>query len=66
MTMTAEEALAEVGKVTNCCSNWTRSSTVLSATLHQRLSRLQREISDVMARKEWLFDQMQRMQKAGS
>jgi hypothetical protein len=27
---------------------------------------LQREISDVMARKELLFDQIQRMEKAGS
>jgi hypothetical protein len=65
--MTAEEALAEVGKVNELL-------TMLDEKLQQAMSdpgseaipQLQQEISEAMARKEWLFDQIQRMEKAGA
>jgi hypothetical protein len=65
--MTAEEALAEVGKVSERLRE-------LDAMLHRAIRNpasravplLQQEIADAMARKEWLFDQIQRMEKAAS
>jgi hypothetical protein len=67
MTMTAEEALAEVGKVTELLKQLDKKlHHAISDPTSKAVPLLQREISDVMARKEWLFDHIQRMQKAGS
>jgi hypothetical protein len=63
--MTTEEALAEVGKVNERLS-------ALDHQLHHAIRHpasgmiplLEREISDAMARKEWLLEQIQRMQRA--
>jgi predicted translin family RNA/ssDNA-binding protein len=65
--MTAEEALAEFGKVTE-------QLRMLEEKLRQAITgpastaipQLQQEIAEAMARKEWLFDQIQRVERAGS
>jgi hypothetical protein len=67
MTMTAEEALAEVAKVNERLREL--DGMLRHALRDHPASRaaplLQQEIADAMARKEWLFDQIQRMEKAG-
>jgi hypothetical protein len=67
MTMTAEEALAEVGKVNELLKQLDKKlHHAISDPTSKAVPLLHREISDVMARKERLFDQIQRMEKAGS
>jgi hypothetical protein len=64
--MTAEEALAEVGTVNE-------RLTMLNEKLQQAMSdpgseaipQLQQEISEALARKRWLLEQIEPMQKAG-
>jgi hypothetical protein len=61
--VTAEEALAELGKVNELLRE-------LDATLRlvpsSAVPQLQQEIAEAMARKGWLFEQIPRMEKAGA
>jgi predicted translin family RNA/ssDNA-binding protein len=67
MTMTAEEALAEVGKVTEQIRELEQKlRQATSGTASEAIPQLQQEIAEATARKEWLLDQIQRMRKAGS
>jgi hypothetical protein len=65
--MTADEALAEISKVIELLKQLDKKlRSAIRDPTSKALPLLQREISDAMARKEWLFDQIQRMEKAGS
>jgi hypothetical protein len=65
--VTAEEALAEVGKVNERLREL--DGMLRHALRDHPASRaaplLQQEIADAMARKDWLLDQIQSMEKAG-
>jgi hypothetical protein len=64
--MTAEEALDEVGKVSERLQELDRK--LLRATSDpgsEAVAQLRQEIAEAMARKEWLLGQIQHMQKAG-
>jgi hypothetical protein len=67
LTMTPAEALTELGKVNERLRELDRM--LRRALRDHPASRaaplLQQEIADAMARKEWLLDQIQRMEKAG-
>jgi chemotaxis regulatin CheY-phosphate phosphatase CheZ len=65
--MTEEEALADLDKVNERLRELER--ILRNALRDHPASRaaplLQQEIADAMARKDWLFEQIQRMEKAG-
>jgi cytochrome c551/c552 len=64
--MTAEEALAEVGKVTEQIRELEQKlRQATSGPASEAIPQLQQEIAEATARKEWLLGQIQRMQRAG-
>jgi predicted translin family RNA/ssDNA-binding protein len=67
MTMRAEEALAEVGKVNDLLKMLDEKlQQAMSDPGSEAIPQLQQEISEAMARKRWLLEQIEPMQKAGA
>jgi hypothetical protein len=65
--MTAKEALAEVGKVNERLQELDEKlRCAMSDPGSEAVLQLHQEITEAMSRKEWLFSQIQRMEKAGS
>jgi hypothetical protein len=63
---TAEDALNEIERINErlrLLDEQVRHA--MSNPTSQAVPQLQQEISDAMARKQWLFEQIQRLQKAG-
>jgi phage shock protein A len=65
--VTAEEALAEVGNVTEQIRELEQKlrQATTSGPASEAIAPLQQEIAEATARKEWLLGQIQRMQRAG-
>jgi hypothetical protein len=67
MTMTAEEAIAEVGKLNDRLRELDEKvRQAMNGPASEAIPQLQQEIAEATARKQWLLAQIQRMQKAGS
>jgi phage shock protein A len=65
--MTAKEALAEVGKVNEHLQELRQKlHQARTGPISEVIPRLQQEIAEATARKEWLLARIQRMEKAGS
>jgi predicted translin family RNA/ssDNA-binding protein len=65
--MTAEEALAEVGQINEWLQELEEKlQCAMSDPGSEAVPQLHQEIAEATARKEWLFDQIRRMEKAGS
>jgi hypothetical protein len=62
-----EEALAEVGEITERLRMLEdKLRQAMTGPASAAIPQLQQEIAQATARKEWLLDQVQRMQKAGN
>jgi hypothetical protein len=65
--MTAEEAIAEVGKLNDRLRELDEKiRQAMKGPAWEAIPQLQQEIAEATARKQWLLAQIQRIQKAGS
>jgi hypothetical protein len=64
--MTADEALAEVGKADERLRKLRqRLHETKRGPITEVIAKLEQEIAEETARRNWLLDQIQRMEKAG-
>jgi hypothetical protein len=65
--MTAEEALAEIGKINARLRELDdKLQSAMSDPGSESIPQLHLEIAEAMGRKQWLIGQIQRLEKAGS